>query len=163
MFVYGTFAEENDAAEAVRSLMKAGFDVRYISALMGTDGELSEVPLSVESGIQRGAVLGAAFGAAGGALLATGPGLLAAGPLLGALEAAVGGGAAGLVPGGLLGLLFGDTKVEFGEEDLQDKTILLSVNADTRPELARDIFAKCNARSVDVQERPPESFRRASR
>jgi hypothetical protein len=150
MFVYGTFEEEKDAAGAVRSLMKSGFDVRYVSALMRTGSDVNEVPVSVESGVRRGAVLGAAFGAAGGALLATGPGFLAAGPLLGILEAALGGGAAGVVPGGFLGLLFADAKVEFGEGELDADTILIGVNADTRPELARDIFAKCNARQVEI-------------
>lgn len=158
MFVYGTFAEENDAADAVRLLMASGFDVRYISALMRTDAQLSEVPMSVESGVRRGAVLGAAFGAAGGVLLATGPGLLAAGPMLAALEAAVGGGAIGLVPGGVLGLLFGDTKVEFDDEDADESPILIGVNADTRPEMARDIFAKCNALRVEVKEQPLQSL-----
>lgn len=156
MFVYGTFAEENDAADAVRLLMASGFDVRYISALMRTGSQLSEVPMSVESGVRRGAVLGAAFGAAGGVLLATGPGLLVAGPMLAALEGAIGGGAIGLVPGGVLGLLFGDTKVEFEDED--EGPILIGVNADTRPEMARDIFAKCNALRVESKEQPLQSL-----
>ena len=152
MFVYGTFPEEGDAADAVRLLMEAGFDTRYMSALMWTDSQWSDVPMSVNSGARRGAVLGAVLGVAGGALLATGPGLLAAGPLLAALEGALGGGAIGLVPGGVLGLLLGDTKVEFDEKDLDGDTILIGVNADTRPELAGDIFSQCRARRVWVRE-----------
>lgn len=150
MFVYGTFEDEQSAAEAVRALMRSGFDVRYVSALMRTGSQVDEVPVSVESGVRRGAVLGAALGAAGGALLGTGSGFLVAGPLVGVIEAALGAGAAGVIPGGVLGLLFADAKVEFGDGDLDADTIFLGVNADTRPALARDIFAKCQARQVEV-------------
>lgn len=154
MFVYGKFIQEDDAADAVRALMRNGFDIRYISALMGTDAGVSEVPVSVESGVRRGAVLGAAIGAAGGVLLATGPGLLAAGPLLVALEGAVGGGAFGGVQGGILGLLFAETKVEFHQEDLDEGTILIGVNADTRPDLAREVLTQNGAAKVETHERP---------
>lgn len=151
MFVYGKFTSEEDAAEAVRALMSSGFDVRYLSALMRSDAGLSEVPISVESGVTRGAVLGAALGAAGGALLATAPGLLAAGPFLAALEAAIGGGAVGAVPGGVLGMLLGDTKVDFEEKDLEEGAILIGVNADTRSELAGKLLTENGA--IRVQER----------
>lgn len=154
MFVYGKFEEESHAADAVRMLIASGFDARYISALMRADSRWNEVPMSVESGVRRGAILGAALGAAGGALLATGPGLLAAGPVLAVIEGAVSGGAIGLVPGGVLGLLFGDTKVELDEGELEGDAILIGVNADTRPEMARDILSKCKARTVEVTEQP---------
>jgi len=156
MFVYGAFADENDAADAVRELMRNGFDVRYISALLRAEGELSEVPMSVESGVERGAVIGAALGAAGGALLATGSGLLAAGPLLAALGGAVGGGAFGSLQGGFFGLL-AKTKIEFGEEDLDAGRILLGVNADQRHELAREVLANHKATRIRAREEPLEA------
>lgn len=154
MFVYGRFPNEDDAAGAVRSLMSSGFDVRYISALMQSEAGVSEVPLSVESGARRGAVLGAALGAAGGALLATSPGLLAAGPLLAAIEAAIGGGAFGSIQGGILGLLFAKTKVDFRQDELDRGTILVGVNADSRPELARELLAESGASRVDAHDQP---------
>jgi hypothetical protein len=151
MFVYGKFASEEDAAGAVRALMGSGFDVRYISALMRSDAGLSEIPMSVESGVTRGAVLGAALGAAGGALLGTAPGLLVAGPFLAGLEAAIGGSAVGAIPGGVLGMLFGDTKVDFEEKDLEEGAILIGVNADTRSELAGKLLTENGA--IRVRER----------
>jgi hypothetical protein len=154
MFVYGKFIQEEDAADAVRALMNNGFDVRYISALMGTDAGVSKVPVSVESGVRRGAVLGAAIGAAGGVLLATGPGLLAAGPLLAVLEGAIGGGAFGGVQGGILGLLFAETKVEFDQEELEKGTILIGVNADTRPDLAREVLTESGAARIETHDKP---------
>ena len=154
MFVYGRFTNEDAAAEAVRSLMSSGFDIRYISALMQSEAGLSNVALSVESGAKRGAILGAALGAAGGALLATSPGLLAAGPLLAAVEAAVGGGAFGSIQGGILGLLFAKTKVDFGQDELDRGTILIGVNADTRPDLARQLLAESGATRVDAHDHP---------
>lgn len=159
MFVYASFSEERDAADAVRSLMRSGFDARYISALMRTGTQLSELPISVETGVERGVVLGAAIGAAGGALLATGPGILAAGPILAALEGALAGGALGSVHGGILGLLFGHTKIGFGQEDLDSGTILVGVNADTREELARRLLAENHAVRVASDPEPPGSRR----
>jgi len=53
MFVYGRFTNEEAAAEAVRSLMSFGFDIRYISALMQSEAGVSRVTLSVESGATR--------------------------------------------------------------------------------------------------------------
>jgi hypothetical protein len=113
--------------------------------------------MSVESGARRGAVLGAALGAAGGVLLATGSGFLAAGPLLAALEAAVGGGAFGTIQGGFLGLLFARTKIDFGEDDLRAGHVLLGVNADTRGQLAADILEKCNGSRIEVHDQPLEA------
>lgn len=154
MFAYGKFAKEEDAANAVRALMSSGFDVRYVSALMRSDAKVTEIPMSVESGVTRGAVLGAAFGAAGGALLATAPGLLAAGPFIAAIEAAIGGGAVGAIPGGVLGMLFGETKIDFEEDDLEEGAILIGVNADSRPELACELLTENGATRVRKRDQP---------
>jgi len=154
MFAYGRFEKEEDAADAVRALMSTGFDVRYISALMRSDADVHEIPMTLDRGVQRGMSLGAALGAAGGALLATGAGLLAAGPFVAVLEAAIGGGAVGAVPGGVLGTLFGETKVDFGDEDLDQGAILIGVNADTRSALAKKCLEDHGATHVQERDAP---------
>ena len=132
MFVYGIYWDENSAADAVDQLVNAHFLGDDISALLHEGSELKELPVQQKTGANVGAILGAALGAVGGALLAPGAGLLAGGPLFVALQGAIAAGAAGAGFGAVGGLGYWHDEVDFVHHHLTRGAVIVGV--ETIPE-----------------------------
>ena len=148
MFVHGSFAEDNDAAEAVRSLMQFGFDARYIRAWRHTANGRTNVQMKMASPVRRGAKVGAAVGAILGALVGAAASLIAAYPFLAALQGSLAGGVSGGILGSVVGLVYLRTGVTFAGPGAADGKIVIGVDADTRTALARDLLLRGNAEQV---------------
>ncbi|MGD8863553.1 MAG: hypothetical protein PVI30_26300 [Myxococcales bacterium] len=102
--VHAIYHDEQKAAAAVQALIEADFEPGTICVLMkkGEGADVEELPVEHKTGVGRGAAVGGVLGVLAGALV--GPGLIAAGPLVAALEAVFAGGAVGSVTGALAGL-----------------------------------------------------------
>ena len=135
MFTYGVFHDESAATQAVKNLNDAGFAGRDIGVLLAHEDAVVEVPVEVKTEGVRGALIGAALGALGGALLVPAAGLLAAGPVLAAVEAAAVGGAAGATIGTIGGLGYWENHAELVKEHVEKGAVLVGVEA---PEGRRD-------------------------
>jgi hypothetical protein len=152
MFVYGFFKDEKSAAKAVDQLVNAHFAGDDISALMHEGPEVEELPVEGKIGATRGALLGAALGAIGGALLAPGVGLLAGGPLLAALEAAIAGGAAGAGFGSFGGLNYWHDEIDFVHHHLTRGAVIVGVETiPQRKAAAEEALRAANAQDVQAR------------
>lgn len=178
--VVGLFDRFDDAQEAVRELLEAGFargDVslvandpegRYASELGVNQAPREDRNITSETdiadsdtgeGAKSGAGIGAALGGIAGFLVGMGAFLIPGiGPVLGAgpLIAALGGAAAGAVAGGIIG---GLTKAGISEEDavryqegIRRGGVLVLVFADdTNADLAAEVLNRHNP--VDIEQR----------
>lgn len=133
-FVTGLFADERQAREGFERLLAASFDPHEISVLRALDGALEEVPVEHKSGVPIGVATGAALGGSAGlagAVALAGPaglGLLAAGPLLAALQGTFVGAAGGGLVGALAGLAFWWDEPEL-EAALGRRAVFVAVTA----------------------------------
>jgi hypothetical protein len=153
MFVYGIYASEERAADALSLLVDAGFPVADISGLMHAGEQIEELSVDGKTGAARGAVVGAALGALGGAVLAPVAGILAAGPLVAALQGAAIGGAAGVGFGGIAGLGFWREEIDFVDRHLKQGDVLIGVETITeREDQAKKALREASARAVRVGE-----------
>lgn len=158
MFVYGIYATEEQGARALHALVEADFPVAEISGLMHQGEETEELAVEGKTGVARGAVLGAALGALGGAVLIPAAGVLAAGPLLAALEGAAIGGAAGIGFGGLAGLGFWREEVDLIDRKLKQGDVIIGV--ETIPE--RQAEAEAALREAEPTEVRASASKRAA-
>lgn len=127
MFVYGVFRDEKAAARAMEALVGAEFGVDEISALMHEGWDVEELHAEQWPRVPRGAALGAALGALGGAVLVPVAGLLAVGPVLAALGGAIAGGAAGTFVGGVTGMIRSRSEFDFVHHHLKEGAVLVGV------------------------------------
>lgn len=132
MFVYGVFRDEKSATQAMEALVFAEFCIDEISALMHEGPVVEELPVGQWPRVPRGAALGAALGAIGGAVLVPVAGLLAVGPVLAALGGAITGGAAGTFVGGVTGMMRSRSEFDFVHHHLKHGAVLVGV--DCNPE-----------------------------
>ncbi len=151
MFVYGIFWDEKSAAKAVDALIDAHFSGDDISALMHEGPEVEELPVEETTGAARGALIGAALGAIGGALLTPGAGLLAGGPLLMALRGAIAAGGAGAGIGAFGGLGYWHEEVDFPHHHLKRGAVIIGV--ETIPE--RQASAEETLHAAGAEDVPP--------
>jgi len=151
-FVHAIYRDEPAAVEATRALIDAKFPSGDVGAFMrgmprGTD---SEIEVQHKTGIPVGAMLGAALGALGGALVASGV-VLAAGPVLLALDGAAAGGALGSLTGALAGLAHWSDTLSFPAHTFDHGGVLLGVTThEGRVEEARDILTATGGEDVRV-------------
>jgi len=158
--VTGIFTTRADATRAVQMLEERGFHDREISLLM-SDSVGEEFKIEDSSKMPEGLAAGAAAGGALGALIAgltavgtiaTGGGLLIAGPLVAILA----GGGAGAGVGGLIGGLAGAGMTEYEAKlfasELEDGKILVAVqcSTDERKETVEEVF-KVTSGTVSVE------------
>jgi hypothetical protein len=155
-FVTGLFADPTHAADAFQRLVDASFDPHDISVLRvdGGDQTLEAVPVEHKSGVPAGVTTGAALGGTvgvAGALALAGPiglGLLAAGPIVTALQGAVIGVAGGGLVGALAGLAFWWDEPDL-EQELREGAVLLAVTAEgERAEAARKALNESGAARI---------------
>lgn len=153
--VAGVFADEEHAADAVQRLMEAHYDPSHeINVIAAHRREHENVPIREDFNFKRNASLGALIGATlaglGVALagLTTGPfTMVAAGPLVAALEAAFGGGCVGFALGSLMALEMTEREPAFHTSHIHDGVVWVGVEAKgLRGEKARRILATAGAR-----------------
>ena len=146
--VLGIYSSRGAVENAADTLIKSGFSASDISVLLPEN--LGPKSLATEKATK--APEGAATGAAGGAVLGGGLGLLAgigalaipglgpfiaAGPIMAALAGIGVGGAVGGFTGALVGLGIPEYEAKRYESRLQKGGILLSVHCDTSDEVNR--------------------------
>jgi hypothetical protein len=126
-FAHAVFKDADHASAAVRELMEAHFPTDAISVLMVKGPEVDELPMRHKTFVPHGIALGAVVGAAAGALALTGVGVIAAGPLLVALQGAAAGTAVGSLGGALGGLGFWRDEVDFPSTAFTSGAVLVGV------------------------------------
>lgn len=166
-FAHAFFRDGERASEAVRQLLEAHFGSDAIGVLMMRGDEVHELPMKHKTFVPHGVALGAVLGAAAGAATMSGIGLLAAGPLLLALQGAAAGTAIGSVGGALGGLGFWRDEVDFPSDAFVNGAVLVGVVTNPgRLDDARKVLAAAGADETYVstkQEASKEVSQRASR
>ena len=153
--VFGIYSNRSAVENAAGSLVKAGFPIFDISALLpetlggpkdiGTEKALgtekaTKAPEGAAAGVTAGGVIGGTLGLLAGAGLLAIPGLgpfMAAGPIMAGLAGLGVGGAMGGVTGALIGMDIPEFQAKRYEGRLQKGGILLSVHCDTTEEIKR--------------------------
>src|SRR6202790_5151293 len=175
--VFGIYATQSGAENAIDMLTRSGFPVSDVSVLvpetlgskdMGTV-KATKAPEGAVAGASSGAVLGGTLGllAGIGALAIPGVGpLIAAGPIMAALAGVGVGSAVGGVVGALVGMGIPEYEAKRYEGAVKDGGTLLSVHCDTSEEVdaakralretgARDISSTSEASSERKEGVPP--------
>lgn len=165
--VAGIFHDEAAAAKALERLIEEHFDVETeVSVIASHRHEREEVPIRSDFHVGRTAGIGAAIGAVlagvGVAVagLTAGPfTLIAAGPVLAALEAAYAGGATGFAIGALMSIDIVEPEAEFYAAHIHEGVFWVGVQAaEPRAERARQILTEAGARHF-MDHRPEEASR----
>jgi hypothetical protein len=153
--VQGVFDSEEHAAEAVQKLIEAHYDPRHeINLVASHRREHENVPIFEKMKFGRNAAIGAAIGAVLAfvgvyiAGLTVGPfTMIAAGPVVAALEAAFGGGCLGFALGALQSLEMMKQEPSFETAHVHDGVVMVGVTAKgERGERARHILQLAGAR-----------------
>src|ERR1700686_358877 len=146
--VFGIYATQSGAENAIDMLTRSGFPVSDVSVLvpetlgskdMGTV-KATKAPEGATAGATSGAVLGGTLGllAGIGALAIPGVGpLIAAGPIMAALAGMGVGGAIGGITGALIGMGIPEYEAKRYEGRIQKGGILLSVHCASSDEVKR--------------------------
>ncbi len=152
MFVYGIFAEEEAASNAVQQLIDADFPSDAIRAGMQRGEEAEELPVEGRTSAGRGLVVGGVLGVLIGAIVAVAADLVGPPAWLAAIKGALVGGGAGVVLGGLLGMVFWREEVDFLHRRLKQGDVIVGV--ETNPERrasAEEALRAAGAREVQVR------------
>jgi len=153
--VAGVFEDEEHAAAAVQKLIEAHYDPHHeINVIASHRREHENVPIREDFKFARNASVGAAVGAvltgAGVALagLTFGPlTLVAAGPIVAALEGAFAGGAVGFALGSLTALEMTEQEAAFHTAHIHNGVVWVGVQAKgERGERAREILSAAGAK-----------------
>jgi hypothetical protein len=153
--VAGVFKDEEHAAEAVRQLIAAHYDPHHeINVIASHQREHENVPIREDFKFKRNSSVGAAVGAvlagAGVALagLTFGPlTLVAAGPIVAAMEGAFAGGAVGFALGSLTALEMTEQEAAFHTAHIHDGVVWVGVQVTgERAERARAILTEAGAK-----------------
>ena len=148
--VTGVFTTRDDATQAIQMLEERGFLDSDISLLMsdsvGKDFKIkdsSKMPEGLAAGATAGGVIGALIaGLTAVGTIATGGGLLIAGPLVAALAGGGAGAGIGGIVGGLAGAGMTEHEAKLFASELEDGRILVAVHCstDARKETAEEVF-----------------------
>jgi hypothetical protein len=148
--VTGVFNSRGDATRAIEMLEERGFRDSDISLLMsdsvGKDFKIedsSKMPEGLAAGATAGGVIGALVaGLTAVGTIATGGGLLIAGPLVAILAGGGAGAGVGGVIGGLVGAGMTEHEAKLFAKELEDGRILVAVHCstDARKETAEEVF-----------------------
>ena len=153
--VTATFSDPGAAERAVGELVNEHFNSEEISVVVsdraGRHAEKMEFHTGIAGELKTAVPIGGIAGAlvATGIVLTGGAGLLAAGPLLAALQGAVAGSAIGYGFGALAGLDSWAEEVHVHADHLEKGGIVVGVPADhEHAEHARQVFAANGAEAV---------------
>ena len=155
--VVGVFGDRGEAERVIAELRDAGFaegDIGYAirgsGAAESSEGHDLTAPESAAGSAATGALTGGLLGGligAAAALIVPGIGpVLAGGILASALGGAAVGAAAGGVLGGLVGLGVPEEEAAFYEGEFQAGRAVVTVRADDRAEVAREIMRRHGVR-----------------
>jgi hypothetical protein len=139
--VFGIYANESDAGDAVNRLRQAGFRNTDVSVLYSDNvgnkdlahEKNTKAPEGATAGASAGALLGGALGWLASVGLLAIPGLgpfVAAGPIIGILSGVGAGGAVGGVAGALIGAGMPEYEAKRYEGRIHKGGVLLSVHCD---------------------------------
>jgi hypothetical protein len=147
--------EEREAAKTlVDALIDAGIGSHDVSVLVVDRGEMREAPMQHKTRVPEGAAAGAATGAVLGlALVAVGglPGVLAMGPVVGALQGLTSGAAAGSVFGAIAGLGWWKEEADIPKDAIEAGGIVVGASVpDGRLGELLDVLKTAGARRIDV-------------
>lgn len=158
--VTGVFKTRVDATRAIQMLEEKGFQDSEISLLMsdsvGKDFQIkdsSKMPEGIAAGATAGGVIGALLaGLTAVGTIATGGGLLIAGPLVAILAGGGAGAGVGGIIGGLTGAGMTEHEAKLFASELEDGRILVAVHcsSDARKETAEDVLEAADG-SVSVE------------
>lgn len=159
--VTGVFRKRSTVVRAVERLSRKSVPSDSIRVFVhGPEGERREIPVEDESGTLRGAIWGAICGGLLGLAIALAAAVGLLGPttvdafgfrgLAGVFRAALGGAAAAVPLGALLGLGFWDGRKRISQEDFQKGTATVVVESDELAELARLTLHEAGALNVTV-------------
>lgn len=149
------------ATEAVRALLGESVPADTITVVVRSpEGDTRTVDVEDETGVWHGAWVGARIGAVAGALLmgglavvvplASGDGPFAGSPFTAALRGALGGAAAGVTLGGILGIGRWDGLADLDPEAMEGSRIEVRVHSDELVETVRGILGRTGAEEVTV-------------
>jgi outer membrane lipoprotein SlyB len=153
--VAGVFQDEEHAADAVSKLIEAHYDPHHeINVIASHRREHENVPIREDFKFKRNASIGAAVGAvlagAGVALagLTFGPlTLVAAGPVVAAMEGAFAGGSIGFALGSLTALEMTEQEAAFHTAHIHDGVVWVGVQVKgERADRARRILTEAGAK-----------------
>ncbi|MEX2472325.1 MAG: hypothetical protein WEA34_09115 [Gemmatimonadota bacterium] len=160
--VAGVFEDQEHAARAITGLVEAHFEPRDDISVVLTDewtAEHENVRLRDElemiEGAKIGGGIGAVIGATGAAMVAAGilagpAALVAAGPVIAALEGGLAVGAFGTVAGWLVGLGIMREEADFHAARIKEGAVWVGVHATgERAEKAHEVLAAAGARFFD--------------
>jgi uncharacterized membrane protein len=149
--VVGVFTSASQARKAFDELRRAGFENERLG-VVGRDATIRKEVTGSDSKAGVGAATGAAAGAGIGLLWGLGVaanlipaiGPVIAGGTFAALAASAAAGAATAgIAGALIGLGIPDEHAEYYENEVKEGRILLTVNAEGRPDDVEDIIHRC--------------------
>lgn len=153
--VAGIFENESAAAGALERLVEEHFDVENdVSVIVSHRHAREDVPVREDFHVGRMSTIGAAVGAvlaAAGVTVAGltfGPfSLIAAGPVVAALEAAYAGGAIGFAMGALVSIDLVEPEASFYAAHIHEGVVWVGVQAgEARAERARQILTEAGAK-----------------
>ena len=161
--VLGIYKTRDSLEKAVDALIHASFHARDISVLlsenlggqsMGVE-KASKGPEGATTGAASGAVLGGGLGLLAGIGAVAIPGLgpfIAAGPIMAALSGAAVGATTGGVVGGLVGLGIPEIEAKRYDQKLKKGNYLVAVHADESDDVSRaeDIFKTAGAEDIST-------------
>lgn len=165
--VAGVFRDSEEARDAINALKDAGFQSSDIGLLMRDRDEArdmaEEMGTHAGEGAATGAVTGGILGGLAGWLVGIGalaiPGVgpfIAAGALGAALTGAAIGAGVGAVAGALVGLGIPKEEAEWYEGEVKSGRTLVTVNAGTRYNEAREILREYGA--YDIEDRDTDRY-----
>jgi hypothetical protein len=152
--VAGVFKDEEHAADAVKKLIEAHYDPHHeINVIASHKREHENVPIREDFKFARNASVGAAVGAVlagvgvAAAGLTFGPlTLVAAGPIVAALEGAFAGGSVGFALGSITALEMTEQEAAFHTAHIHEGVVWVGVQVKgERAERAREILTEAGA------------------
>jgi hypothetical protein len=154
--VFGIATNEGQAGGIICLLRAAGFSDTAVSVLYPEERSNERntlASLGAATGATGGAILGIFVGwmAAIGTIAVPGLGpLIAAGPILAALEGAAGGAAAGALTGALIGMGISELDAKLYEGNVKAGSILMSVKTEDSEQRIRatELFEAAGAESI---------------
>jgi hypothetical protein len=159
--VTGIYHDADRVTEAVRSLLNESIPADSIGVtIRDASGRRREVKVGDEAGVLEGAKMGAWIGAALGAVvmfavavwvaMGTGEGLLPVGPFSAAISGALGGGAAGVMLGGLIGMGRWKGMPDLDPKVLETGSAIVSVRSDAMADTARQVLTESGAQDIET-------------
>jgi hypothetical protein len=159
--VSGIYHDASRVTDAVRALLGESVPAESIGVeIRDETGRRRRVKVGDEAGVVEGAVQGAWIGAALGGLImfiaafamgaGTEGGLLPVGPFAAAVSGALGGGAAGVMLGAIVGMGRWKGMPDLDPEVLANGSVVVSVRSDALADKVRRILAESGAEDVQI-------------